>query len=194
MLKVGVLIFPDAEELDFVGPFEVLSFVNKVRPGSTEVRFVAETAEPVRAYNGMRVVPDVTLDECPQLDILVIPGGQGRRQAMKNPAILDFVKRQQPQARYITSVCTGSFVLAETGLLDGKKATTYHEYYDDLAAYPIEVVREKVVPQGQIITAGGVSSGIELGFYLLRELYDAETSQKVADKIEYVVDVKLICR
>ena len=194
MLKVGVLIFPDAEELDFVGPFEVLSFVNKVRPDSTEVRFVAETAEPVRAYNGMRVVPDVTLDECPQLDILVIPGGQGRRQAMKNPAILDFVKRQQPQARYITSVCTGSFVLAETGLLDGKKATTYHEYYDDLAAYPIEVVREKVVPQGQIITAGGVSSGIELGFYLLRELYDAEISQKVADKIEYVVDVKLICR
>lgn len=192
MLKVGVLIFPDAEELDFVGPFEVLSFVNKVRPDSTQVQFIAETAEPVRAYNGMRVVPDVTLAECPQLDILLIPGGQGRRQAMKNPIILDFVKRQQPQARYITSVCTGSFVLAEAGLLGGKKATTYHEYYDDLAAYSIEVVREKVVPQGQIITAGGVSSGIELGFYLLRELFGVEISQKVADKIEYMVDVKSI--
>ena len=192
MLTIGILIFPDAEELDFVGPFEVLSFVNKVRPDSSRVLFVAETADPVRAYNGMRVLPDTTLTACPQLDILVIPGGQGRRQAMKNPAILDFIKRQEPMAQHITSVCTGSFLLAEAGLLTGKKATTYHEYYDDLAAYSIEVVKEKVVPQGKIITAGGVSSGIELGFYLLRELFGAEVSQKVADKIEYVVDVSKI--
>ena len=112
MLTIGILIFPDAEELDFVGPFEVLSFVNKVRPDSSRVLFVAETADPVRAYNGMRVLPDTTLSACPQLDILVIPGGQGRRQAMKNPAILDFIKRQEPLASHITSVCTGSFLLA----------------------------------------------------------------------------------
>lgn len=192
MLTVGVLIFPDAEELDFVGPFEVLSFINKVRPSSTKVLFVAETTDPVRAYNGMRVLPDIALTDCPQLDILVIPGGQGRRLAMKSPAILDFIRRQEPQARYITSVCTGSFLLAEAGLLSGKKATTYHEYYDDLAAYSIEVVQDKVVPQGKIITAGGVSSGIELGFYLLRELFGAETAQQVARKIEYVVDVAAI--
>ena len=192
MLTIGILIFPDAEELDFVGPFEVLSFVNKVRPESSRVLFVAKTAEPVRAYNGMRVLPDVTLDACPQLDIMVIPGGQGRRQAMKDPVILEFIQRQEPLARHITSVCTGSFVLAEAGLLTGKKATTYQEYYDDLAAYSIEVVKDKVVPQGKIITAGGVSSGIELGFYLLRELFGVEVSQKVADKIEYVVDVSKI--
>ena len=76
MLTIGILIFPDAEELDFVGPFEVLSFVNKVRPDSSRVLFVAETADPVRAYNGMRVLPDTTLTACPQLDILVIPGCQ----------------------------------------------------------------------------------------------------------------------
>ena len=192
MLTIGILIFPDAEELDFVGPFEVLSFVNKVRPESSRVLFVSKTAEPVRAYNGMRVLPDVTLDACPQLDIMVIPGGQGRRQAMKDPVILEFIQRQEPLARHITSVCTGSFVLAEAGLLTGKKATTYHEYYEDLAAYSIEVVKDKVVPQGKIITAGGVSSGIELGFYLLRELFGVEVSQKVADKIEYVVDVSKI--
>mgnify|MGYP003608634247 CR=1 FL=1 len=98
MLTIGILIFPDAEELDFVGPFEVLSFVNKVRPDSSRVLFVAETADPVRAYNGMRVLPDTTLSACPQLDILVIPGGQGRRQAMKNPAILDFIKENTPIA------------------------------------------------------------------------------------------------
>ena len=154
--------------------------------------FVAETLDPVRAYNGMRVLPDVTLETCKQLDILVIPGGQGRRQAMKNPAILSFIKQQEPLALYITSVCTGSFLLAEAGLLTGKKATTYHAYYGDLAAYSIEVVQEKVVPQGRIVTAGGVSSGIELGFYLVRELFGADAAQKVADKIEYVVDVTKI--
>jgi cyclohexyl-isocyanide hydratase len=140
----------------------------------------------------MRVLPDITLTDCPQLDILVIPGGQGRHQAMKNMEILNFINRQEPQAHYITSVCTGSFLLAEAGLLTGKKATTYHAYYDDLAAYSIEVVREKVVPQGKIVTAGGVSSGIELGFFLLRELFGADVSQQVANKIEYVVDVNQI--
>ena len=192
MLTIGILLFPDAEELDFVGPFEVLSFVNKVLPDSSRVLFIAETADAVRAYNGMRVLPDTTLSACPQLDILVVPGGQGRRKAMKNPAILEFIKQQEPSARHITSVCTGSFVLAEAGLLTGKKATTYHQYYDDLAAYNIEVVKNKVVPQGKIITAGGVSSGIELGFYLLRELFSIEIAQQVADKIEYVVDVHTI--
>ena len=192
LLAIGVLIFPDAEELDFVGPFEVLSYINKVRSESTKVMFIAETSDPVRANNGMRILPDLSLNDCPQLDILVVPGGRGRLQAMKNPAILDFIKRQEPQARYITSVCTGSFLLAEAGLLTGKKATTYHEYYDELAAYSVEVVQDKVVPQGKIITAGGVSSGIELGFYLLRELFGADISQQVARKIEYGVDVRSI--
>ena len=189
MLNVGILIFPGVEELDFVGPFEVLSYLNKVIPESTRMLLVSETSDSVKAYNGMRVLPDVTIETCPDLDILVVPGGKGRLIAMKNPHLIQFIKNQVPHARYIASVCTGAFLLAEAGLLTGKKATTYHEVLEDLSVYDVQVVTDKVVPQGQIITAGGVSSGIELGFYLLRELFGAQTAQQVARKIEYEVDV-----
>ena len=189
MLNVGILIFPGVEELDFVGPFEVLSYLNKVIPESTRMLLVSETSDAVKAYNGMRVLPDVTIETCPDLDILVVPGGKGRLIAMKNPHLIQFIKNQVPHARYIASVCTGAFLLADAGLLTGKKATTYHEVLEDLSGYDVQVVTDKVVPQGQIITAGGVSSGIELGFYLLRELFGAQTAQQVARKIEYEVDV-----
>ena len=188
-MNIGILIFPDVEEMDFVGPFEVLSYINKIRPDSTRVQLVAETPDAVRAYNGMWILPDATLEDCPALDILVVPGGKGRIKAMKNINLIQFIQKQTAHARYITSVCTGAFLLAEAGLLTGKKATTYHECFDELSGYNVEVVADKVVSAGNIITAGGVSSGIELGFYLLRELYGAEISQTVADKIEYAVDV-----
>ena len=189
MLNVGILIFPDVEELDFVGPFEVLSYINKILPGSTRVLLVSETSDTVKAFNGMRVLPDLTIETCPDLDILVVPGGKGRLSAMKNTHLIQFIQKQVPHAQYIASVCTGAFLLAEAGLLTGKKATTYHEVLDELSSYGVQVVTDKVVPQGRIITAGGVSSGIELGFYLLRELFGAQTAQKIARKIEYEIDV-----
>ena len=189
MWKIGILLFPGVEELDFVGPFEVLSYVNKIIPNSVQVLLVAEAAGELRAFNGLRILPDMTVDACPDLDVLVVPGGKGRLAAMKNANLRQFIRRQEAQARFIASVCTGAFLLAEAGLLTGKKATTYHEVLEDLSGYDVQVVTDKVVPQGQIITAGGVSSGIELGFYLLRELFGAQTAQQVARKIEYEIDV-----
>lgn len=188
MLTIGVLLFPQVEELDFVGPFEVLSYINKIRPDSTKVLLVAEKAEPVEAFNGMRVIPDVTMATCPQLDILVVPGGKGRYVAMKNTAIQEFIQRQAQKAKYITSVCTGAFLLAEAGLLKNKKATTYHTAFAELAAYSVQVLPQKVVREDNIITAAGVSSGIELGLYLLKEEFGAALAQEVADKIEYDVE------
>ncbi len=189
MIVIGILIFPQVEELDFVGPYEVLSYLNKIRPGSTEVLLVAETPEPVTAFNGMRIIPDTTLASCPPLDIIVAPGGKGRLAAMKNPAIRKFLRGRQATAKYVASVCTGAFLLAEAGLLTGKKATTYHTAFAELAAYSVEVVPAKVVRDGAIITAGGVSSGLELGFYLLRLLFGADLAQEVARRIEYNIDV-----
>lgn len=188
-LQIGVLIFPDVEELDFVGPFEVLSYINKLSPGSTRVLLVAEEAGPVKAFNGLRVLPDCTVKNCPPLDILVVPGGKGRLTAMKNTVLLRFIQERQKTARFITSVCTGAFLLAEAGLLEKKKATTYHTALAELKEYGVEVVTDKVVRDGGVISAGGVSSGLELGFYLLRELFGAALSQEVADKIEYKIDV-----
>jgi cyclohexyl-isocyanide hydratase len=189
MLTIGILIFHQVEELDFVGPFEVLSYVNKIQPDSTKVLLVAETIDPIRAFNGMRILPDVTLATCPSLDIIIIPGGKGRMAAMKNSAIKEFIQKQLKTAKYAASVCTGAFILAEAGLLAGKKATTYHTAFDELASYSVQVISAKVVQDGNIITAGGVSSGLELGFYLLKNLFGSNIAQEAADKIEYQIDV-----
>ena len=192
MLTVGVLLFPRVEELDFVGPFEVLSYINKIRPESTKVMLIAETAEPVEAFNGMKIIPDVTMANCPQLDILVVPGGKGRYAAMKNIAIQKFIQQQAKKAKYITSVCTGAFLLAEAGLLKGKRATTYHTAFAELATYSVEVLAQKVVHENNIITAAGVSSGIELGLYILKEEFGAAVAQEAADNLEYAIDVTKI--
>jgi len=189
MVTIGILIFPEVEELDFVGPFEVLSYVNKIRPSSTKVLMVAESTALLCGFNGMKVMPDTTLQGCPTLDILVVPGGKGRLAAMKNVPIIEFIQKQMITATYVTSVCTGAFLLAEAGLLTGKKATTYHTAFSELESYSVQVISSKVVQDGKIITAGGVSSGLELGFYLLRQLFGASVSQEVASKLEYTVDV-----
>jgi cyclohexyl-isocyanide hydratase len=189
MFKIGILIFPEVEELDFVGPFEVLNYINKKQSGLTSVMLIAETAQPIRAFNGMQIVPDTTLKDCPALDILVVPGGQGRLAAMKSPVLREFIQKQKPTAKYITSVCTGAFLLAEAGLLTGKKATTYHTAFLELQAYGVQVLPQKVVHDGAIITAGGVSSGLELGLYLLKLLFGLTAAQKVADFMEYQTDV-----
>jgi len=189
MVTIGILIFPQVEELDFVGPFEVLSYVNKIQPSSTKVLLIAETAGPICAFNGMKVIPDTTLQNCPGLDVLVVAGGKGRLAAMKNIAIKEFIQKQMITATYVTSVCTGAFLLAEAGLLTGKKATTYHTAFAELESYSVQVISSKVVKDGKIITVGGVSSGLELGFYLLKQLFGSNISQEVARKIEYTVDV-----
>lgn len=189
MITIGIVIFPDVEELDFIAPFEVLSYINKIQPNSTNVLLVAPSLDPVRAFNGLRILPDVTFDNCPTLDILLFPGGKGRTKWMKEASIQTFIEEHQENIRYLASVCTGAFFLAEAGLLKGKKATTYHSAFDELSGYEVNVIASKVVHDGKIVTAGGVSSGLELGFYLLRELFGVSLAQEVAAKIEYNVDV-----
>lgn len=186
MITIGVLLFPEVEELDFAGPFEVLSYVNKLIPASVEINIIAESLEPVKCFNGLRVLPDKTTVECPQLDILVVPGGQGRKPAAKNPVLLEFIKRQHEGTLYTCSVCTGAFLLAEAGLLSGKQANTYHTAFAELAAFPdVTVINQKVVQDGKVITGGGVSSGLELGFHVLQLLFGRLIAREVARRIEY---------
>ena len=189
MVTIGIVIFPQVEELDFVAPFEVLSYINKIQSNSTKVLLIAPTEEPIHAFNGLRVLPDVTLKNCPPLDILLFPGGKGRSEWMQKSMIQTFIKTRYEELTYLASVCTGAFFLAEAGMLLGKEATTYHSAFDELANYGVNVVSSKVVHDGKIITAGGVSSGLELGFYLLRELFGMTLAQEVADKIEYKIDI-----
>ncbi|MDD2382988.1 MAG: DJ-1/PfpI family protein [Sulfurospirillaceae bacterium] len=192
MITIGIVIFPDVEELDFIAPFEVLSYINKIQPNSTNILLVAPSLEPIQAFNGLRVLPDVTFVNCPKLDILLFPGGKGRTKWMKEPSVQTLIQVQQENLRFLASVCTGAFFLAEAGLLKGKKATTYHSAFDELSRYEITVIPSKIVRDGSIVTAGGVSSGLELGFYLLRELFGVSLAQEVATKIEYSIDVGLL--
>ena len=190
MIKIGILVFPQVEEMDFIAPFEVLSYSNKIEPNSTQVVLIAEKLELIQAANGLKIFPDHSFDTCPRLDILVVPGGKGRSQAMHNPRIKEFVLQQSKQTQYMASVCTGAFILAAAGLLEGKKATTYHSAFEELRDYNVTIVEKaKVVHDGHIITAAGVTSGLELGFYVLKILFGSVLAQAVADKIEYKVNV-----
>jgi cyclohexyl-isocyanide hydratase len=184
-VRVGVLVFDGVEELDFVGPWEVLSYANKLRPGSLQMYLVG-THSPIQAFNKLRVLPDVTLADCPQLDILVLPGGKGRLREMKNPDILQFIRQQYPGLSWLTSVCTGAFFLAEARLLQGRRATTHFSAIEELAGYPgIDVQRERVVQDGKILCAAGVASGLDLGLYLLETLFGNDLADQVATNIEY---------
>jgi transcriptional regulator GlxA family with amidase domain len=193
MIKIGILLFPQIEEMDFVAPFEVLSYINKIETNSSQVVLIAEKLELIQASNGMKIFPDHSFNTCPNLDILIVPGGKGRLQAMHNPTIKEFVLHQSKQTQYMASVCTGAFILAETGLLDGKKATTYHSAFQELQAYNVTIIEKvKVVHDGNIITSAGVTSGLELGFYILKILFGSVLAKTVADKIEYNVNIDIL--
>lgn len=190
MITIGILIFPQVEEMDFVAPFEVLSYINKIEPNSTQVFLIAERLELIQAANGMKIFPDHSFDSCPSLDIVVVPGGKGRFQAMHNPKITEFIIHQSKQVQYVTSVCTGAFILAEAGLLTDRKATTYHSAFEELKTYTTIIVEKaKVVHDGNMITSAGVTSGLELGLYLLKILFGSILAKAVADKIEYNVNI-----
>ncbi|WP_432408163.1 DJ-1/PfpI family protein [Wukongibacter sp. M2B1] len=191
MINIGILVFQKIEELDFIGPFEVLSYVNKIKSESTNVWLVSDEEQIVQGYNGLRFFADYTIDNCPKLDVLVVPGGQGRKAVMENDKVLSFIKNRYIELKYLSSVCTGALIIGATGLLKDKSATTYHTAFDELSKMGVAVQKSKVVQDGKIITGAGVSSGMDVGLYLLSRLFDEVTAQQVADKIEYNWSKKL---
>jgi len=179
-MHIGLLLFPRLTQLDLTGPFEV--FANT--PGAT-VHLVWKTRDPVAAITGMRITPDTTFAECPQLDVLCVPGGTGVAALMEDAEVLDFVRRQAAGARYVTSVCTGALVLGAAGLLRGKRATTHwasHDFLATLGAIPTE---GRVVRDGNIFTGGGVTAGIDFALTLVGEMCGADVAQAIQLQIEY---------
>lgn len=186
MIQAGILVFPDVEELDFVGPFEALYAANAVEPGSISVTTVAFQDGPIKAANGLRFLPDGPADSCPPLDVLILPGGPGRRIAVKDKRVINFVQERYEQVRFLGTVCTGAFFAAEAGILKGKAATTHHKFFDELDSHEgVKVMAKKVVKDGRILTAGGVSSGIDLSLFLLALLFSPDFAKEAAEYIEY---------
>jgi cyclohexyl-isocyanide hydratase len=183
MRRVGMLIFPRLTQLDMTGPYEVLA-----RLPDTTVDLVARTRAPVTTDRGMQIVPTTTYAECPPLDVVMVPGGPGQQDLMEDEAALAFLRAQAKGARFITSVCTGSLVLAAAGLLEGKRATCHWAAIDNLALMGAIPVRERVVVDGNVVTGAGVASGIDFALRLAAILAGEEVARQIQLQIEYDPD------
>jgi cyclohexyl-isocyanide hydratase len=178
--RIGFLLFPNLTQLDLTGPFEVLSKV----PGG-ETHLVWKTREAVRDNSGLQLLPSTTFAQCPQLDVICVPGGPGVSAVMEDEEALSFLRRQAAGARYVTSVCTGSLVLAAAGLLRGRRAACHwmsRELLRELGAIP---VADRVVRDGNIISGGGVTAGIDFGLTMLAEIAGQDVAEMVQLRIEY---------
>jgi len=196
ILNVGILIFDNVEVLDFAGPFEVFSRTRLV-PGVEARRSdegapfrvftVARTREPVTATGGLTVIPRHGFADAPRIDLLVVPGGFGTRRLLHDPETLDWIRGTAAAARQVTSVCTGSLLLAQAGLLQGRRATTHWaslDFLDSLGA-GVTVERELRVVDDGVISSAGVASGIDMAFYLVERLFGREVADETAKYIEY---------
>ncbi len=182
-LHIGMLLFPRLTQLDLTGPFEFLH-----RVPDAEVHLVWKDLEPVRATSGMRILPTKTLDDCPPIDVLVVPGGFGTADQMSDPAVLDWLATSGRRARYVTSVCTGALLLGAAGLLDGYDATTHWAYFDLLPALGARPVRQRVVVDRNRITGGGVTAGIDFGLRVVAELAGERVARSIQLGLEYDPD------
>jgi len=192
--RVGILIFPNVEVLDFCGPFEVFSVTRlnedarREEPSPFEVLLVAETMDTVVATGGLKVIPDVTLATCPPLDILVVPGGWGTRAEMKNARLLEWIGERGRQVETLTSVCTGSMLLGQAGLLDGRRATTHWRALGWMRdSFPAVTVEEKlhVVEDGHVVTSAGISAGIDMALRVVTRLHGERIGRETARHMEY---------
>ena len=185
MLKIGILVYDGVEELDFAGPWESMAYVNKIVEKSVKMYSIG-TKKEIRAYNGLKITADETIYTAPQMDILVIPGGRGRKTEMKNEDTLRFIRHQYLGLKYLLSVCTGAFLIAATGLLDGRSATTHKYAIQELMTYPrIKVVEKRIVKSENIITAAGITAGIDLGLYMIDTIFGRDIALKISEHLEY---------
>jgi cyclohexyl-isocyanide hydratase len=179
-LRIGMLLFPRMTQLDLTGPFEVFT-----RLPDAQVLLLSKTLEPVEADSGLRLLPYATLRDCPQLDVICVPGGPGVNALMEDAEVLDWLRRQAEQARYVSSVCTGSLVLGAAGLLRGKHATSHWNSRDMLPAFGAVPTEARVVRDGNLFTGGGVTAGIDFALTMVAELAGAQVARAIQLQIEY---------
>jgi transcriptional regulator GlxA family with amidase domain len=189
--RIALLLFPDAEVLDFAGPFEVFAVANELRGGRAfEISIVGLDASPVRARHGFTVLPDHTLATCPPAELLIIPGGRGARALLRQPDVLAWVQARAARAEIVFSICTGSLILAQAGLLDGLTVTTHHTALDflaDLAPHATIDASKRFHDNGKIVTAAGISAGIDAAIHLVARLLGPEAAQDTLREMEYTL-------
>lgn len=186
MTTTGILMFKDMEELDFVGPWEVFTMGKLLTPEDRVIAIGLDAAE-VRCGKGMHMRPDVGLLDAPKLDVLIVPGGDGTRPLMNDARLIAWLQQRAAETQWTSSVCSGSLVLAQAGLLDGKKATTHWAVLPELRKFASVEVLEHVrfVRDGQLVTSAGVSAGIDMALWLYGQVTTPEHARKVQRLMQY---------
>jgi len=179
-LQIGLVLFPKVTQLDFTGPLQVFSSI----PGA-KVHLIWKRIEPVASDSVMMLAPTVSFADCPQLDVICVPGGLGTDDMVNDEEMLAFLRRQAEGAKYITSVCTGSLVLGAAGLLKGYRAATHWTAMDFLSAFGAIPTKTRVCIDRNRITGGGVTAGIDFALTLVSQLVDRKTAEAIQLRIEY---------
>ncbi len=179
-LSIGMVLFPNLTQLDFTGPYEIFA-----KLPNTRLHLLAENLEPIRSERGLSFLPDTTFAECPPLDMLFVPGGSGVNSKMEDKNFLNFLKTQGEKASYVTSVCTGSLLLAAANLLQGYRATTHWQYLDLLQMFGVETVQQRIVIDRNRVTGAGVTSGIDFALVIAAEFFGDKIAQEIQLGMEY---------
>ena len=179
-LQIGLVLFPKLTQLDLTGPLQVFSSV----PGA-KVHLIWKRIEPVVSDSVMTLMPTTTFADCPQLDVICVPGGVGTDDMVNDEEMLAFVRRQAEHAKYVTSVCTGSLVLGAAGLLKGYRATTHWSAMDHLSRFGAIATKMRVCVDRNRITGGGVTAGIDFALTLVSILIDHRTAEAIQLRLEY---------
>ncbi|MDN5064067.1 DJ-1/PfpI family protein [Aliarcobacter butzleri] len=191
---VGIFVFDDIEVLDFCGPFEVLSVTRLDESKRLEtlspfdVKLVAMTKDVIFTKGNMKIIPDFDFKTCPKLDILIVPGGMGTRKLMYDEKVLEFVNQKAKEVELLTSVCTGSLILASAKLLDGVNATTHRKSLQRMEDEfkNVKVCKDKhYVEDGNIISSAGISAGIDMALYIVKRYFGENVSRATAKHMEY---------
>ena len=179
-LRFGFLVFPGMQQLDMTGPYEVFAST-----AGAEVVLIWKNRAPVMTATKLPITPTATFEDCPPLDVICIPGGSGVNALMEDGEVLDFVRAKAIHARYLTSVCSGALVLGAAGLIKGRRAATHWYAHDFLAAFGAIPVDARIVEDGKVITAGGVTSGIDFGLTVVARLLGQAEAETVQLQLEY---------
>lgn len=188
-MQFGVLVFDGVEELDFVGPWEILKIWSKVAGGPEDCLIIAESKSPITCARGLSINPHISFEDSPKLDYLLVPGGRGTRKEVENRSLLEFVERQAKHCQAVLSVCTGAFILHAAGLLSGKNATTHWASLERLRALgDVKVVERRFVEDGSIWTSAGISAGIDLMLAFIARTSGEDAAGEVQFSAEYYPD------
>lgn len=178
--RIGLLAFPEMTQLDLTGPLQVFATLS-----DADVRVLWKRLDPIQTQGGLRLIPDTTLADCPALDVICVPGGSGVVDLMDDPEVLDFLRTRAAEARFVGSICTGALVLGAAGLLRGRKATTHWAWMDLLPPFGAIPTAGRVVRDGNLLTGGGVTAGIDFGLTMVAGMAGQDAAESIQLRIEY---------